>query len=749
MPNINAHSFIVPAEDGDLYDLNYTEILGGSYGCTMNVNNVLVNVSPYSSFSLNVKSISATTGCYLGGERPWFESGKSFISTWLTNNTSAGSSTATQIRLPLISTGTYRFIVEWGDGTSSKITSWNQAETTHTYTLPGIYQIKIIGVCYGWRFANTGDRLKLIAITQWGNSFRLGATDQHFYGCANLTLNNVSDVLNLTDTTTLASSFRGCSSITTINKSNEWNVSNITSLDSTFFDNPNFNSDISNWNISNVTTLNSTFFITTGRGLFNQDITNWDTTKVTTLYGTFYNQVNFNKDLSTKLVTVSDVTYIAWDVSNVTTMAFMFGVLGSSGIFNQDIGNWNTSKVNTMQTMFQNQVKFNQDLSTKLVTINGATYRAWDVANVTNMSFMFNNTSPNLGSFNNGGSDSIRNWNTGKVTTMQSMFQSQPNFNQDIGTKLVTISGITYSAWDVVNVINMSNMFNGGSMINGSFNNGGSDSIKNWNTSKVTTMQTMFQSQPNFNQDIGTKLVTISGITYSAWSTSNVTSMSFMFNNNLNVVGNFNNGGSDSIKNWDTSKVTTMQTMFYGCNNFNQDIGTKLVTISGVTYSAWSTSNVTSMSFMLGAKFDYGNFNNGGSDNIKNWNTSKVTNINSIYFNQNKFNQPINSWDTKSVSGMSSCFYYATGFNQPINNWVVSGVTSFSTTTTNFMEGKTFNDYSTTNYDSLLIGWASRPVKPNLIINFGTIKYTNAALSARTILISAPNNWTIIDGGII
>jgi hypothetical protein len=152
---------------------------------------------------------------------------------------------------------------------------------------------------------------------------------------------------------------------------------------------------------------------------------------------------------------------------------------------------------------------------------------------------------------------------------------------------------------------------------------------------------------------------------------------------------------------------------------------------------------------MLGAKFDYGNFNNGGSDNIKNWNTSKVTNINSIYFNQNKFNQPINSWDTKSVSGMSSCFYYATGFNQPINNWVVSGVTSFSTTTTNFMEGKTFNDYSTTNYDSLLIGWASRPVKPNLIINFGTIKYTNAALSARTILISAPNNWTIIDGGII
>jgi surface protein len=746
MPNINAHSFVVPAEDGELYDLNYTEILGGSSGCTMNVNNVLVNVSPYSSFSLIVKSISATTGCYLGGERPWFESGKSFISTWLTNNTSAGSSTATQIRLPLISTGTYRFIVEWGDGTSSKITSWNQAETTHTYSLPGIYQIKITGVCNGWRFANTGDRLKLIAITQWGNSFRLGATDQHFYGCANLTLNNVSDVLNLTDTTTLAGSFRGCLAITTINRSNEWDVSNITSLDATFSDSISFNSDISNWNISNVITLNATFFITTGRGLFNQDISKWNTTKVTTLYGTFYNQVNFNQDLSTKLVTINGMTYVAWDVVNVTSMAFVFGIIGPNfGAFNQNIGNWNTSKVTTIQTMFQNQVNFNQDLSTKLVSINDVTYVAWDVANVTSMAFIFANTTTNIGNFN----QNIGNWNTSKVTTTQTMFQNQPKFNQDIGTKLVTISGVTYSAWDVGNVTNMSTMFNGGSTTNGSFNNGGSDSIKNWNTSKVTTMQTMFQSQPNFNQDIGTKMVTISGVTYSAWSTSNVTSMSFMFSNNLNMIGSFNNGGSDSIKNWNTSKVTTMQTMFYGCNNFNQDIGTKLVTISGVTYSAWSTSNVTSMSFMFGVKFDYGSFNNGGSDSIKNWNTSKVTNINSIYFNQNNFNQPINSWDTKSVSGMSSCFYYATGFDQPINNWVVSGVTSFSTTTTNFMEGKTFNDYSTTNYDSLLIGWASRPVKPNLVINFGTIKYTNAALSARAVLISAPNNWTIIDGGII
>ena len=37
-----------------------------------------------------------------------------FYSTWNTSNTSTGSSTATQIKLPLISTGTYNFVVDWG-----------------------------------------------------------------------------------------------------------------------------------------------------------------------------------------------------------------------------------------------------------------------------------------------------------------------------------------------------------------------------------------------------------------------------------------------------------------------------------------------------------------------------------------------------------------------------------------------------------------------------------------------------------
>jgi hypothetical protein len=44
--------------------------------------------------------------------------------------------------------------------------------------------------------------------------------------------------------------------------------------------------------------------------------------------------------------------------------------------------------------------------------------------------------------------------------------------------------------------------------------------------------------QTSFNQDIGTKVVTVNGITYTAWDTLNVTNISFMFYEDIvfNVV---------------------------------------------------------------------------------------------------------------------------------------------------------------------------------------------------------------------
>jgi surface protein len=148
------------------------------------------------------------------------------------------------------------------------------------------------------------------------------------------------------------------------------------------------------------------------------------------------------------------------------------------------------------------------------------------------------------------------------------MFMGASNFNGDI------------SKWDTSNVTNMGEMFMGASNFNGD--------ISKWDTSNVTNMAQMFydvSSDPyQFNQDISTKQVTIGGVTYTAWDTSKVTTMNRMF------LGTdlFN----QDIGNWDTSSVTDMTAVFNGVEVFNQDINTKQVTVGGVTYIAWDTSNV-------------------------------------------------------------------------------------------------------------------------------------------------------------
>ena len=50
-------------------------------------------------------------------------------------------------------------------------------------------------------------------------------------------------------------------------------------------------------------------------------------------------------------------------------------------LFNQDIGSWETGKVETMSSMFDTAKAFNQDIDT-----NGD---AWDVSSVTDMTAMF------------------------------------------------------------------------------------------------------------------------------------------------------------------------------------------------------------------------------------------------------------------------------------------------------------------------------------------------------------------------
>lgn len=71
MAKINdIHSIIVPAQSPNFTAHTYTEIYGGTAGCTIVVNGVSVAIASSSNIALWVRSISGGTGtgCWLLGE---------------------------------------------------------------------------------------------------------------------------------------------------------------------------------------------------------------------------------------------------------------------------------------------------------------------------------------------------------------------------------------------------------------------------------------------------------------------------------------------------------------------------------------------------------------------------------------------------------------------------------------------------------------------------------------------------------
>ena len=221
-----------------------------------------------------------------------------FLSIW--NTEIAGVSNSSQISLPLISSGTYNFDVDWGDGNSDTITTWDQAEKIHTYSSPGIYNLTITGTLDGWRFGNGGDRGKIIEILQWG-SFGFGNTNSHFYGAWNL-VHTATDAPDLSSTTSFYQTFRSCASLGGDGSMNSWNTSTITTLERTFEDALNFNQSVNDWDTSKVTSLLKTF---REARVFNQPLNNWNTSSVTNMGGTFDRGYAFNQPLNN------------WDMNNI------------------------------------------------------------------------------------------------------------------------------------------------------------------------------------------------------------------------------------------------------------------------------------------------------------------------------------------------------------------------------------------------------------------------------------------------
>ena len=362
-----------------------------------------------------------------------------FVSTW--DTTQAGSASDT-VELPLLSGGTYSGTIDWGDGGATSALSY--ANRTHTYASSGTYTITISGTIEGWQFNNGGDRRKITDISNWGNLTI--TTNSAFYGCQNMDV-SATDSPTISSTT-LQYCFRNCQSITSMDLSG-CDVSGVTNMTSMFNNCQAATSfGISGWDTSNVNAMN---YPSAQIGMFqncllwNEDISGWDVSNVTTFQTMFSEARAFNADLS------------GWDVSNATNMLGMFV---SARAFNSDISSWNVSNVTKMTSMFRGAWAFNQNIG------------SWNTSNVTTMSRMFDSARD----FNNGGSDSIRNWDVSSNTTMYVMFgrgsfsgSQDTLFNQPIGD------------WDTSSVTDMSSVFHQNTAFD--------QDISNWDITNVTSMQ--------------------------------------------------------------------------------------------------------------------------------------------------------------------------------------------------------------------------------------------------------------------
>jgi len=243
--------------------------------------------------------------------------------------------------------------------------------------------------------------------------------------------------------------------------------------------------------------------------------------------------------------------------------------------------------------------------------------------------------------------NSTRGINGENVVNMPNIFKELTRLPKNLRTPI--------GQWDVSNVTNMENLFEGYTSTENEeyehiFFENFNQPLNDWDVSNVTNMSSMFSGCKSFNQPLN------------SWDVSNVISMNFMFRN----CESFN----QSLNNWEVFNINDVSHMFYNCKSFNQQ-----------PLNNWYVSNVTDMSFMFSG---CENFN----QPLDNWDVSNVENMASMFLNCTLFNQPLNNWDVSNVTDMSFMFSGCENFNQPLDNWDVSNVENMASM---FLNCRLFN----------------------------------------------------------
>jgi|MDSZ01.1.fsa_nt_gb surface protein len=585
------------------------------------------------------------------------------------------SSPSDSYTLPTVFGGNYDFEVDWGDGQSDTITSWDQAEVTHQYSAPGLKEITITGTFEGVNFhrhvgadgtGGTGytDCKKLRDVISWGSRTIIDISsavntwlpeehpsyqESYLYHTKEAGVNSLQSGIK-------AAPFVGCSN---------WN--NLSELPPKFAHVPNtavmrrYNNPTEFLYQPGVQNYTGKWLVGSnqiqafvGNNNLTADLSNWGNDE-SPMNGSMYQLArrapSAGDDFKANWVFKGTPGYQSFDSTAVPE----FNILEEEAVVINASGSLVSHVTHEGDIGLIDKVKnlpkgacFQLTRDSKYLLLRNF---------VTN--FDITNWDP----------DWRGDGSTAQSTARQA-FQNCQAFDGDTAGFITpavheaesafkgctSFTGKGVETWDTSSLSDpvYGNFYGFGSLFLScsSFNKPLNHFVFSGHNGVPVSINNMLSNCISFDQNCST------------WDLSEVSSIASLFEE----ASSFNNGGA-SWTNADLRKCRNFYGVFKG-TQFDQDI------------SRWRIKDNDTGSMSMKFMFYNCPFNKPIDtheiDGVKYWDMSTVTQITQMFAVNDNFNQPLNNWDTSNIKFFERAFDQATSFSQDLNNWDVSRGEKFS-----------------------------------------------------------------------
>ncbi len=653
-----------------------------------------------------------------------------FVTVW-------GIRRGDKLTLPLKKGLKYDFTVDWGDGTTGRVTSFKDADKKHTYPPSNTakkYVVIIKGTVEGLK-SNDFSKTNLFEVINLGH---MGWKDLSNAFTKNTRLTKVLGG-NTSDVTNMDRMFFKASLLETLDTSG-WDTSSLVSMNEIFKGATKVNPDVSGWDTSQVENMVGVF---DGATQANPDTSGWDFSKVRTSTSSKHSGVGSLQALfRSSGLSVENYSkfLIALDERRPNTQDFLERVI------NVGLLKYNTSAESARGNLVSHWIITDGGLEgaegninvpilapnglQPLSLANGGIYGIQGTCNANDGDVTVVIGEPNMQkdlacADNNAfsGSFDVQHVSSHPVTITISQDQGSVVVSESVANRINRF----VTKWEIpsanyVFTLPLKDNLNYDFTVDWgdntptsevtSFDDDDKEHTYANSESYTITITGTVEGFENNAAPLKGLLVEVTNLGHMGWK-----DLSYAFRNNSFLVAVF--GGNTSnvtdmsqmfdgarkatpdTSGWDTSSVTNMSYMFSSAMKATPDTSdwdTSSVTNMSYMFSSamkatpdtsdWDTSSVTNMSYMFSRALK-------ATPDTSGWDTSSVTNMTSMFSSATRATPDTSGWDTSSVTNMTSMFYAASQANPDINGWDISNVTHI----TSMFKGAENADPDTSRWD--------------------------------------------------